>query len=151
VHDVGNVVKVVDLILPGLNDLIRIQPFRHVAGYGHAEAVGFVGDGLHFFELHRAVDLHLLEASIVVAIDPLPCLLGSIGARHSDSHWAGAVDKACEEKARTKAASLGNRVAHGFYEFKFVAAIADGGDTGGEIDWPPLDLLEVCMHVPKSG
>ena len=67
------------------------------------------------------------------------------------SQRAGAIDNAGEQKTRSEAAALCDGVAYGSDEFKLVTAIADRRNPGREINWSPLNLLEMRVHVPEAG
>ena len=122
-----------------------------VAGDGHAEAMGLGGDGVDVCGLHRTIDFHLLEAGIVIAVHPLLCLIGRYSRARRREQGTVAVDDAGGENSRAEAAALRDGVANGGDEFEFVAAIANGSRASGEIDWAPLDLFEMGVHVPEAG
>src|SRR5271154_6660352 len=111
----------------------------------------FLGDRLQFFELHRTVNLHLLEARIVIFVGPHARLFGRVHASDAKSQWPGAVHDSSEQQARTEATALRNSVAHSSDKFEFIAAIANGCGARSEVDWPPFDLLKMRVHVPKPG
>src|SRR5215467_13083161 len=87
----------------------------------------------------------------MISIHPGTCLLGSVDSRDAKPDRTGAVDDSSQQKTGPESASLLNRIAHRSNEFKLIPAVADGGDTGREIDRAPLHLLEMSMHVPEPG
>src|SRR5580704_14633792 len=149
--DVEHVLDVVDLVHPGIDRLVEIHSFRNVAGDGHADLVGRASDGGDFGLGHRAIDLHLLEAGLVITLNPLLRIVGSVNTLHADCGGTVAVDHASREDSRPETAPFADRITDGGNEFKFVAAVAHGGCAGGQVDRPPLDLFEVRVHVPEAG
>ena len=87
----------IDLVLPGFNDLIGIEAFGDVAGDGHAEMMGFVGDDFHLFQFHRAINLHLLETGVVIFVGPHFGLFGRVHARHAEGQRPAAVHDSREQ------------------------------------------------------
>ena len=150
-HDVGNVGDVVDLVLAGGNGLICTEPLRHMSGHGHAKAMRFIRHCFQIFQRHRAVDLHLLESGGVISIGPHARLLGGIHPFDANGHRSRAIHDSGQKQTWTKAAALGDGIAHRGNEFQLVAAVAHRGDSGREINWSPLDLLEMGMHIPQPG
>ncbi len=59
--------------------------------------------------------------------------------------------KPASRRPGAESTALGDGVTNRGDEFEFVAAVADGGHSGCEIDGPPFDLLEVSMHIPEAG
>src|SRR5215472_666152 len=148
VHDVVDVLNVVDLVLTGFDDLVCVQTFRHMASDGHAKPVRLVGNGLYLCEFDRAVDLHLLKTGSVIAIDPLSGLFWSVDTLYAQCHRATAIYDAGKQQTRAEAAILRYGIADRSDEFEFVATVSDRGYTRGQVDWPPLALFEMSMHVP---
>ena len=75
----------INLVLSGVDGLIRVESFRNVTGDGHAKVMRFLSDRLQFFELHRAVNLHLLEARVVIFVGPHARLFGRVHASDAKS------------------------------------------------------------------
>src|ERR1700733_8895573 len=100
-----------------------------MTGHGHAQPMGFVGNRFNLLQFYRAVDFHLLESGIVIAIGPCTRLFGGIDALRADGEVAASVYNSREQQAWAQTVTIRNSVTHRGDKFKFVTAIARGGHS----------------------
>ena len=93
----------------------------------------------------------MVEARREIPVDPAAPFLGSRGARQAEAVGSFAVDDAGQQQARTHSPACGHRVAHLGDELELVADVAHGGDSSGEVEGSPFNLLEMGVHVPEAG
>ena len=114
--------------------------------------VGVRTDGLHVLRFHRAVDLHLLEAGVVITLSPtsrasageftrvMPIAYGTSPSTIPASSMCGPSALPLFTASRTWV-----------MKSILVAHIAHRGDARREIDRSPLHLLVMRVHVPQAG
>ena len=117
----------------------------------HAILVGFVDDGGNELGLDGAVDFDLHVAEVLVVVD------GGAGFGFGGDEnfgWsvegAGAVDDSGEDDAGADFFSVGDALAAGEERVGVVGQIADGGDSGGEVEQAVV-IADVGVHVPEAG
>jgi len=142
---------VVDLVHAGLDALNCGHAIGNVAGDGHAVVMGALGDDGDEGGRDGAVDFHLQRTGGVIAVNDSDGFSGRGGGDGADGVRAGAVHDSGHVDVGTDAAAAVDGIFDGGDEVELVAAVADVGDSGGEIDGTPLDLLVVGVHVPQAG
>src|ERR1019366_7609565 len=86
----------------------------------------------------------------VIAIRPPKRLLSSVDPLHSYGIGACAVNDSSQQQTWTQSMVASDRVPNRGDEFELVAAVAHSSHASGKVDWSPLDLFEVRMHVPEA-
>jgi hypothetical protein len=108
-------------------------------------------DGFDVFGLHRAVNLHLLKARVVVALHPHLRIGGRIHACNPDCIRAISVHDSRQQHVWAESLAAVHRVSHGGDELEFVAYITDGCNARRQVNRPPLHLLVMSVHIPQAG
>ena len=123
----------------------------NVSADAQAVFVGFVDDGGNDGGRNGAVDFDLHVAEFFVVVD------GGAGFGFGGDQnlgwtliWAAAVDDAGDDDARADFFAVGDALAAGEERVGIVGEVADGGDSGGEIEQAVV-VGDVGVHVPEAG
>jgi hypothetical protein len=98
--------------------------------------------------VRKGVELDLLEAGIVIAADDGAAGVGRFGDDVAERFLTAGIDETGEQQTRAEGVPLVDRVALGDEVVEFAAAIARGGDAGGEQRRTELDAGEMRVHLP---
>ena len=144
-------VDVLDLVIAEPDTLVGGHFGGNVSADAKAVLVGFVDDGGDEGRLDGAVDFDLHVAETFVVVDG-----GSGFGFGGDENFGGtlvgpgAVDDAGEDDASADLLALGNALAAGEERVGVIGEIADGGDSGGEVE-EAVVIADVGVHVPEAG
>ena len=145
-----DVVQMVDLIHPGLDAGFRRERLRHVAGHRHAERVRLVGDDLDDLRREVRVELDLLEAGGVVALDGRARFFRRLGGDVTERARAARVDETREQHARSNRVIVLDRVADGDEKVELATAVARRRDARGQMRRPEFHARRVRVHLPQA-
>ncbi len=144
-------VDVLDFVVAELDALRSDHVGRDVSTDAESVFVGFVDDDRDELGLDRAVDFDLRVAEFFVVVD------GGAGFGFGGDEdfggsvkGVGAVDDSGEDDAGADFFSVGDALAAGEERVGVVGEIADGGDSGGEVE-EAVVVADVGVHIPEAG
>lgn len=150
---IRHVADVVHLVETARDGLFEGERLRHVARDLQAQSVGFGRDGGERFRGNVAPYLDGVESRRSITADELAPLFRTIRHRAGvgRSLGRGGVDEPGREHPRSGGRLSSESVSKRSQKLGLVSEVAHRRHTRSEIGGKPLHLLEVRVHVPKTG